>query len=187
MAVTIARRAAPVVSPRPAGASQRRIPAVTAPAVRMPEREDFDEWLRLRTVLWPECSPQQHEMEMGSVLADSDRATVFVAAGKSGLIGFVEVAMRPWAEGCETSPVGYVEGLYVTAEARGTGVGKSLLRAAEAWAADRGCREMASDAEVDNEPSRAVHRSLGYEEGEVLVHFRKRIVPERVESVEEPA
>ena len=148
----------------------------------MPEREDLDEWLRLRATLWPECAAEQHELEMGSVLADADRAAVFVAAGGPGLVGFVEVAMRPWADGCDTSPVGYVEGLYVAPEARGTGVGKALLRAAEAWAADRGCREIASDTEVDNAPSRALHRSLGYEEGEVLVHFHKRIVPERVEA-----
>lgn len=160
---------------------------MTAPAVRMPEREDFDEWLRLRTSLWPECAAEQHELEMGSVLADADRATVFVAAGDGVLVGFVEVAMRPWAEGCDTAPVGYVEGLYVAPAARGTGVGKALLRAAEAWAADRGCREMASDTEVDNERSRALHRSLGYAEGAVLVHFHKQILPERVESVEEPA
>jgi aminoglycoside 6'-N-acetyltransferase I len=167
-------------------ATATTITSVTAPAIRMPEEEDFAEWLRLRTTLWPECSAHQHELEMGSVLADSDRASVFVAAGEHGLAGFVEVVMRPWAEGCDTTPIGYVEGLYVEPEARGAGVARALLRAAEAWAADRGCREMASDTPVDNDASRAVHKSLGYEEGEVLIHFHKRIVPERVESVEEP-
>ena len=151
----------------------------------MPEREDFEEWLRLRSTLWPECARAQHELEMGSVLADADRAAVFVAGGERGLAGFVEVAMRPWAEGCDTSPVAYVEGLYVEPAARGGGLGKALLLAAEAWAADRGCREMASDTEVDNDPSRALHRSLGYEERALLVHFHKRILPERVESAEE--
>jgi aminoglycoside 6'-N-acetyltransferase I len=149
----------------------------------MPEEGDFPAWLHLRETLWPECSREQHELEMGSILADADRATVFLAAGGDGPpAGFVEVAMRPWAEGCETSPVGYVEGLYVAPEARNTGLATALLRAAEAWAADRGCREMASDALADNEPSRALHKSLGYEEGDVLVHFHKRIVPVRVES-----
>ena len=156
----------------------------------MPEEDDFPVWLELRQTLWPECSREQHELEMGSILADSDRATVFLAAAADGRPrGFVEVAMRPWAEGCETSPVGYVEALYVAPDARNGGLATALLRAAEAWAADRGCREMASDAEVDNAPSRALHTSLGYEEGEVLVHFHKRIVPERAESdgAEEPA
>jgi aminoglycoside 6'-N-acetyltransferase I len=161
---------------------------VSAPAIRMPEREDFDGWLELRQRLWPECSRDQHELEMGSVLADADRAAVFVASTTMGeLAGFVEVAIRPWAEGCETTPVGYVEALYVTPDTRGLGFGKSLLRAAEAWAADRGCREMASDALAGNAPSRALHRSLGYAEGEVMVPFHKRIVPERAESDEEPS
>ena len=152
----------------------------------MPEQDDLAEWLRLRSMLWPECAVQQHELEMGTVLADADRAAVFVAAGEGNLVGFVEVAVRPWADGCDTSPVGYVEALFVAPEARGTGVGRALLRAAEAWAADRGCREMASDTEVDNAGSRAVHRSLGYVEGQVLVHFHKRIVPARIESDEGP-
>lgn len=163
---------------------------MSAPAVRMPDEEDFPGWLQLRQTLWPECSREQHELEMGSILADADRATVFLAAAAGGRpVGFVEVAVRPWAEGCETSPVGYVEGLFVAPEARNAGLATALLRAAEAWAADRGCREMASDALADNAPSRALHQCLGYEEGEVLVHFHKRIVPERAESgaAEEPA
>jgi aminoglycoside 6'-N-acetyltransferase I len=155
---------------------------VSAPAVRMPEREDFAGWLAMRLALWPSCPRDQHEVEMGNVLADSDRATVFVAGEPRGpLAGFVEIGMRPWADGCDTWPVAYVEGLYVAPEARGTGVGKALLRAAEAWGADRGCREMGSDTEIDNAASRALHKSLDYEEVEVLVHFRKRIVPARAE------
>jgi aminoglycoside 6'-N-acetyltransferase I len=151
----------------------------------MPEQADFPAWLRLRQALWPECSLEQHELEMTTVLADADRAAVFVASGESGLTGFVEIAMRPWADGCETSPVGYVEGIFVTPEARGTGVGRALLRVAEAWAADRGCREMASDTPLDNAIARAVHQSLGYSEGAVLVHFHKRIMPVRAEGDDE--
>jgi aminoglycoside 6'-N-acetyltransferase I len=155
---------------------------VSAIAVRMPEREDFAGWLALRETLWPSCPRDQHELEMGSVLADADRSAAFVAGPPGGpLTGFVEVGMRPWADGCDTWPVAYIEGLFVVPEARGGGVAKALMRAAEAWGADRGCREIGSDTEVDNTASRALHSSLGYEEVEVLVHLRKRIVPERAE------
>jgi aminoglycoside 6'-N-acetyltransferase I len=150
------------------------MPAMTAAPIRMPEQGDQGEWLRLRAALWPECAPEEHEVEMETLLADADRAAVFVSpAAGGGLAGFVEVALRPWAEGCDSSPVGYVEGVYVAPEERGRGVGEALLRAAEAWARDRGCREIASDARADNAPSLSLHRRLGYVESETLVHLRK--------------
>jgi aminoglycoside 6'-N-acetyltransferase I len=149
---------------------------MSAAPIRMPEQGDQAEWLRLRVALWPECEPEGHELEMESLLADADRAAVFVSPATGGeLAGFVEVALRPWAEGCESSPVGYVEAIYVTPEWRGRGVGEALLRAAEAWALDRGCREIASDAQADNAASLALHRRLGYVEHEVLVHLRKAL------------
>jgi aminoglycoside 6'-N-acetyltransferase I len=151
---------------------------MSAAAIRMPEEGDQAEWLRLRRALWPECDPEQHELEMSTILVDDDRSTVFVSPAHGGhLAGFVEVALRPWAEGCESAPVAYVEGIYVRPEERGHGVATALLRAAEAWALARGCREIASDARLDNDVSRALHARLGYEETEVLVHLRKRLNP----------
>ena len=153
------------------------MPPVTSSPIRMPEQGDQAEWLRLRAALWPECALDAHEVEMETLLADADRAAIFVSpAPGGGLAGFIEVALRPWAEGCDSSPVGYVEGVYVDPAERGRGVGEALLRAAEAWAVDRGCREIASDARLDNAASLALHRRLGYVEGEVLVHLRKHLV-----------
>jgi aminoglycoside 6'-N-acetyltransferase I len=77
------------------------------------------------------------------------------------------------AEGCNTSPIGYLEGWYVEPEQRGKGIGRALVRKAEAWAAASGCKEMASDAEFANKLGRAAHEKLGYEEVEVLAHYRK--------------
>ena len=154
---------------------------MSAPPVRMPEERDQSEWLRLRMALWSDCAPDQHEMEMGTVLADADRAAVFVSpaapaeAEGERLAGFVEVALRPWYEGCAGSPVAYVEALYVMPEERGRGVGAVLLKAAEAWAASRGCRTIAADARVENDVGRALHARLGYEETGTRVRMRKRI------------
>ena len=149
---------------------------MSAPAVRMPEQGDQAEWLRLRSALWPDCAPDQHEIEMGTVLADADRAAAFVSPARGErLAGFVEVALRPWREECPGSPVGYVEALYVAPEERGRGVGDALLAAAEAWASSRGCRTMAADARLDNDSHRALHRRRGYEELAVRVRLRKRL------------
>jgi aminoglycoside 6'-N-acetyltransferase I len=88
----------------------------------------------------------------------------------------VVVGQRSHADGCdERHPVGYVEGWYVAAAARATGVGRALIEAAEAWARALGCREMASDTWHDNEPSILAHQALGYELVEHVVLFRKAL------------
>lgn len=105
----------------------------------------------------------------------ADPATpVFVAERAAGCLGgFLEAGTRPYADGCDTSPVGYVEGWYVDPDLRRHGVGGLLVRAAEEWARSIGCREMASDTTLDNDTSIAAHEALGYREVERLIHFAK--------------
>ena len=99
---------------------------------------------------------------------------VFVAEREDGSVaGFVEVGSRPYADGCETSPVAYIEAWYVDPDVRRSGYGRDLLKAAENWARSRGYHEMASDALLDNEISHAAHYSAGYEEVDRVVQFRK--------------
>src|SRR5581483_7800735 len=123
---------------------------MSAIAVRMPERDDEAEWLRLRRAHWPECAADQHELEMGTLLADADRAAVFVSPAAHGehLAGFVELSLRPWMEGARGCPVAFVEALYVTPEERHHGIGHALLAAAEAWAQERGATAVVSETRL---------------------------------------
>lgn len=101
-------------------------------------------------------------------------AEVFIAERADGSIaGFVETGSRPYADGCDTSPVGFVEAWYVDPDVRRAGYGRALLRAAEDWARDQGYVEMASDARLDNDISHAAHQHSGYEEVGRVVQFRK--------------
>jgi len=103
-------------------------------------------------------------------------SAVFVAARpKGGLCGFLEGAIWPYAEGCETHSVGYIEGWYVDTDVREQGIGRKLVQAAERWARSQGCREMASDTEVGNDGSQMARLALGYKETSRLDHFRKRL------------
>ena len=92
-----------------------------------------------------------------------------------GLCGLLEAGTRPYADGCDTSPVGYIEGWYVDEDVRGQRVGAALLAEAEDWARERGLKEMASDADINNEPSLRAHLALGYHETERLIHFAKTL------------
>src|SRR5438105_1261406 len=122
---------------------------------------DWSDWLRLSRALFPEYSAEELAAGMREHRARSD-AEVFVAERPDGSVaGFVEVGTRPYADGCETSPVGYVEAWYVDADVRRQGYGRALLAAAEEWARGIGCSEIASDARLDNPVSYAAHRRAG--------------------------
>jgi aminoglycoside 6'-N-acetyltransferase I len=143
-------------------------------AIRIATAGDIAPWALLRAALWPDASPEELRVEAPGMLAD-DRQAVFVCDANDRLLGFLEARLRDHAEGCTSSPVGYLEGWYVIPEARGRGIGRALAFAAEAWARTQGCTEMASDAVLDNVLSHTMHERIGYEETERIVCFRKSL------------
>lgn len=138
---------------------------------------DQDGWLRLRQALWPDCPEAEHLAEMAGFLREPDKYGQFVAYDEDGqAAGFAEAALRTdYVNGTETSPVAFLEGLYVTPQQRRQGWGRALVDAVTAWAKARGCRELASDALLDNVASHRMHRALGFEETERVVFFRKEL------------
>jgi aminoglycoside 6'-N-acetyltransferase I len=143
--------------------------------IRRATHEDKTDWLRLRQQLWPDAPADYLQFDMDGRLTDPHYA-VFVASNADGRpIAFIETGLRDYAEGCETSPVGYIEAWYVDEHLRGQKLGRDLVQAAEVWARERGCTEMASDTWLDNEAGIRAHLRLGYEEADRLVHFVKRL------------
>jgi aminoglycoside 6'-N-acetyltransferase I len=155
--------------------------------IRPAEPAEADQWLALRAELWPEQDGASHRDEVTRFFAaatglGSMPEAVLVAVDRGAaprVVGFAEVSRRAYAEGCDTSPVGFLEGWYVAPTHRRQGVGRALVAAAEEWARALGCREFASDALADNAASAAAHQALGFEEVEVIRCFRKRLVPVR--------
>jgi aminoglycoside 6'-N-acetyltransferase I len=151
--------------------------------VRPVEPGDAAQWIALRTALWPEEGQTTHPAEVAQFFAgpgagpgtmpEAVLVAVEVKADASALLGFAEVSRRVYAEGCETSPVGFLEGWYVVPERRREGIGRALVAAAEEWARAVGCREFASDALAENTVSATAHKALGFEEVEIIRCFRK--------------
>jgi len=136
-------------------------------------------WLQLRMALWP-AERSEHLSEMQELCAQAARYAQFIAYSSLGEPqGFVEVALRSdYVNGTASSPVGFLEGLYVDRAWRRQGIAALLVKAAERWARQQGCREMASDALLENTDSHAMHRALGFEETERVVYFRKLLAAE---------
>ena len=135
---------------------------------------DLNEWFRMRKKLWDAASDEDHHAEMLDIIEHNDTQFVLIAENADGRpVGFLEVSIRPFVEDCTTDRVGYLEGWYVDESSRRSGVGRELVRQAENWARQKGCVEMASDAEIGNEESLSAHVRLGYKETSRLVHLRK--------------
>jgi aminoglycoside 6'-N-acetyltransferase I len=90
-------------------------------------------------------------------------------------VAFAEVSLRPYVNGCKSSPVAFLEGLYVDPAWRLQGVARELVRAAEAWGRRAGCAEFASDIHLENHISHATHLALGFAETERVIYFRKAL------------
>jgi aminoglycoside 6'-N-acetyltransferase I len=98
------------------------------------------------------------------------------AAPDGSAIGFVEASLRiDYVNGTSTSPVAFLEGLYVEPFARRKGVARALVTEVERWAVAQGCSEIASDSPIESVMAHAMHRALGFEETERVVYFRRAV------------
>lgn len=154
--------------------------------IRPVEHSDATEWLRMRAALFTDARPEEEANEIGCFFSGALPPTLHAAfvcpRPDGGLCGFVEVSIRPYADGCETDNVGYLEAWYVDADARGRGIGRALVMTAEEWAYAQGCREMASDTDLTNFDSQASHARLGFEEVGRIVQYCKVIHPPKADA-----
>jgi len=107
------------------------------------------------------------------MLAGEHSSRTFLVFDENAPVGFVEVSMRDWAEGCETRGVGYLEGIFVDESHRRRGVASALLAYSEEWARAQGATEFASDVEMDNVISQQWHGLRGFSEVAKAVLYRK--------------
>lgn len=138
---------------------------------------DDPDWLSLRSELWPDCAKQEHLEEMASFLREPTRfVQLIVRDDRERGVGLAEASIRSdYVNGTSSSPVAFLEGLYVRPEARNRGIARSLVEAVSEWALSRGCGELASDTQLENLASQAVHKRLGFVETERTVFFRKSL------------
>ncbi len=136
---------------------------------------ELADWIALRRVLWPDATASEHDTETAAILAGVDDSIAFlVRADGRTAVGFAEATLRcDHVNGCTSSPVAFLEGIYVSTDWRKRGVARLLRRAVEDWALGRGCSELASDTDLLNAASQLTHVALGFAETERVVFFRK--------------
>lgn len=138
---------------------------------------DASSWLQMRCQLWPEETEAEHKQEIEQYYSKQfPRGPwhVLIAKDQEGKpAGFAELSVRPYAEGCKSAHVAYLEGWFVAPEYRRSGVGSSLIKAAETWAREQGLSEFASDTDPGNAESIAAHYALGFRDAGLVQCFIK--------------
>lgn len=138
---------------------------------------DAADWGRMRLSLWPSTSLAEHAADIAAALDEPAEVLNLIARTEAGLpTGFAEASLRhDYVNGCKTSPVAFLEGIYVEPQFRGQGIARLLVDSIQSWALHHGCSELASDANIGNLASHGMHNALGFVETQRVVYFRKLI------------
>jgi aminoglycoside 6'-N-acetyltransferase I len=132
-------------------------------------------WLALRLALWSDASEAEHLFAMADALKRHHYVRLALNADGSAM-GFVEASKRmDYVNGTSSSPVAFLEGIYVAPGFRRSGVARALVNSVVNWASAEGCLELASDSLLDNTAAHAMHRALDFEETERVVYFSRRL------------
>jgi len=141
--------------------------------------EDLPALLRLRTRLWPHCVGEENEKEMIQIIRSPRHGAMLAFRDDGTPSGYLELSMRDYVDGCESSPVGYIEGIYVEVADRGKGIGRMMIEEGLRWLESRGCTEVGSDALIENQESIDFHKKVGFEEVERHAVFIRTIKPNK--------
>jgi aminoglycoside 6'-N-acetyltransferase I len=146
--------------------------------VASPNLGQMTVWRQMRKTLWPEMTEAENLHETEAMMTATSRFFVRIALNtEDNPVGFVEATVRNnYVNGCATSPVVFLEGIYVEPWARRQGIARTLVGAGEEWGRKMDCREFASDALLENSDSHSMHHALGFEETERVVYFRKDLL-----------
>ena len=143
--------------------------------VRKAEKNDISVIADLAVLLWSDNSAEDLRNEFAEMLSN-DSAQIFLKYENDVPVGFAQCQLRnDYVEGTETSPVGYLEGIFIKEDYRGRGYAKELLAACEKWAESKGCKEFASDCEISNNVSFLFHKAVGCTEANRIVCFTKKL------------
>lgn len=143
--------------------------------IKRGKEEDISVLAELAIQMWESHSAAEMAEDLAEIMAKED-AQFFIKYEREIPVGFAQCQLRhDYVEGTESSPVGYLEGIFVRADYRHRGYAGELLRECEKWAREKGCREFASDCELVNEDSRRFHMAMGFSEANRIICFTKEL------------
>lgn len=145
--------------------------------IRKAAKEDVICIAEMAIMMWDCHSVEELAEEFAAMLDNEECAIYLIFDSIDNMpIGFAQCGLRhDYVEGTESSPVGYLEGIFIQEGYRKKGYAKDLLAKCENWAKEKGCSEFASDCELTNSVSLAFHINMGFTEANRIICFTKRI------------
>lgn len=136
---------------------------------------DLDILTTFALQLWPDHTLDEMKQDLENQIIREDSAFYLAFDGELP-VGFAQCQLRyDYVEGTDSSPVGYLEGIYVAENHRGRGIARSLLSECQQWAREKGCLEFASDCELENVQSLHFHLKTGFMEANRIICFTKKL------------
>lgn len=143
--------------------------------VRKAGKEDLETLADLAVLLWDGHTVDELIDEFADIISEG-KSQFFLKYENDIPVGFVHCQLRyDYAEGTKTTPVGYLEGIFVREDYRKQGYARELLMECEAWAKENGCQEFASDCEIDNTNSFHFHKAMDFTEANRIICFSKKL------------
>ena len=143
--------------------------------VRRADIEDAGVLAALAVRMWPDNDLNGLTEEFRELIKDEE-AACFLKYIDGSPVAFAQCQLRhDYVEGTNSSPAGYLEGIFVTEEYRRKGCAAELLAECEKWAKEKGCSEFASDCELDNTDSLRFHTAMGFRETNRIICFKKTL------------
>ncbi len=143
--------------------------------IRRAIKTDVKSIAQLAVQMWTSHTVDELTVEFNNLISDRN-AAIFLCFSNEKVIGFAQCQLRnDYVEGAETSPVGYLEGIFISEEYRRRGYARALLVACEQWAREQGCQEFASDCDLENTLSFNFHLGIGFQEANRIICFTKQL------------
>lgn len=143
--------------------------------VRKAEKNELETLAKLSVLMWDSHSINELINKFSEIISKGN-AQFFLKYENDVPVGFAQCQLRyDYVEGTETTPVGYLEGIFIKEEYRNKGYASELLAACETWAKDNGCQEFASDCEIDNISSFSFHKAMNFIEANRIICFTKKL------------
>lgn len=137
---------------------------------------NIEAWCQLRHFLWPNHPINEHIKDGRKIIKSNNLISFLVCNDNGKFIGFADASIRKdYVNGCEHSPVVYLEGIFILDEFRQLGLSSLLLHEVENWGKLKGCLELASDTSPDNYVSINMHKKLGFTPTETVIFFKKNL------------
>lgn len=139
------------------------------------ENSDLEILAELAVLMWQNHSVNVRIEEFSEIMMNGE-SQFFLKYENDVSVGFAQCQLRnDYVEGTRTSPVGYLEGIFVKEGYRNKGYAKELLAECEAWSKERGCHEFASDCEIENMDSFHFHKAMNFIEANRIICFTKTL------------